>query len=411
MIARPFAYGSERAGWRPVKFRQLLYRRQDFGRPDLPLLSVSLDKGVTLRRSNPIGQVAASSDLSTYQVVMKNDLVMNRLGKPHGALGVSGYNGIISPAYFVCAMGSGVHPRFMHFLVRTRLYISEYERRGKWMPPSQFDISWEQFREIEALIPPMDEQRTIADFLDRETARIDALIEKKRLLAVRVERRYWLAFVHRVRSGGFPQIQLRRAFQSVTDGPFGSAFSSDDYVDQGAFVVRLGNIGFAEFKPEPAVFIPLEMYPNFIRHRVDEGNLLIAALGDDRNHAGRACVAPNLGLAIVKGKCLSARVDKTRGNAEYLALLLSSPLGAETISTETRGSTRSMINLEIIKQLALPLPGVKEQESIAREFSARRSSLDALLRQLQKQIALLEERRQALITAAVTGQLDVSSAA
>jgi type I restriction enzyme, S subunit len=144
-MTRPFGYGREPAGWRRTQLRSFLTRRRRSARTDLPLLSVNLPHGVVPRFEGD-GRPAPSEDLSNYQLVEKGDLVMNQLGKPHGALGVSQYVGIISPAYFVATIGSDAEPRFIHHLLRTRLYISEYERRGKFMPPSQFDISWEDFR-------------------------------------------------------------------------------------------------------------------------------------------------------------------------------------------------------------------------------------------------------------------------
>jgi type I restriction enzyme S subunit len=164
-------------------------RKKQIGRPDLPLLSVNLPSGV-VPRAEDSGRPAASEDLSGYQHVVPGDLVMNQLGKPHGALGVSLHEGIISPAYFVATISPSVDARFLHHLLRTRLYISEYERRGKYMPPNQFDISWDQFRQIELLLPPHADQRAIADFLDRETARNDAItVTLERQIVLLGERR------------------------------------------------------------------------------------------------------------------------------------------------------------------------------------------------------------------------------
>lgn len=180
-MSRPFQYGRQPRGWLPTQLRSFLYRRREANRPDLSLLSVNLPYGV-VRRQDGDGRPAPSEDLSAYQVVHVGDLVMNQLGKPHGALGVSAYAGIISPAYFVAAIRATAAPRFVHHMLRTRLYISEYERRGKFMPPSQFDISWDQFRSIPALMPPLARQQEIAEFVDAELARIDNVIAAKHRL-------------------------------------------------------------------------------------------------------------------------------------------------------------------------------------------------------------------------------------
>ncbi len=267
--------------------------------------------------------------------------------------------------------------------------------------------SWEKLAEYRIEIPPLTRQRAIADYLDRETARIDALIEKKRQMIELVEMRFWTALVDAILQLDAPLTPIRRVLTFLTDGPFGSAFTSQDYSEGGAAVVRLGNLGFAEYKPFEQAFIPQSLYWSFQRHRVLPGDLLIAGLGDPSNHPGRACVAPDLGPAIVKGKCFCARVDVRRASTDYLALLLSSPYGAQAVGASGRGSTRTMINLEIIKETPLPLPAVSDQERIVQAANRHRRRTRSLVVVLTDQISRLGEHRQALITAAVTGELEV----
>ncbi|MGB3410547.1 MAG: restriction endonuclease subunit S [Microthrixaceae bacterium] len=251
----------------------------------------------------------------------------------------------------------------------------------------------------------LDQQRRIADFLDAETARIDALITAKQQMIDLLDERRWLVLSKVIAKGGYPIVPLRRALTAITDGPFGSAFSSSDYSEAGVAVVRLGNIGFAEWRSGDLAHIPDDRFHEFQRHRVEPGDLLIAGLGDARNHAGRACVAPELGRAIVKGKCFCARVDGAVAVADYLAMFCSSPAGAAATSVEARGSTRLMINLDIMKAMNVPLPSLSHQITIVSSVRRAWAAIDLTRRGLQSQIDLLRERRQALITAAVTGEL------
>ncbi|NJC83918.1 restriction endonuclease subunit S [Planosporangium mesophilum] len=272
-------------------------------------------------------------------------------------------------------------------------------------------INLEVAREIQLPVPPLEEQRRIADFLDAETAHVDLLVRARSSQRALLELRRWSYFQDALDNVPAGQIPLRRVLRSIIDGPFGSAFSSADYIDEGAEgakVIRLGNIGFAEYRHQDQAKISLDMFAKFRPYEVREGDLLIAGLGDARNHAGRCCVAPDLGPAIVKGKCFRARLEPSVADAGFVALLLSSPLGAGAM--EGRGSTRAMINLEIVKSAVLPIPALSVQRSVARAtykgWEKMRAAIDACDRQLD----LLAERRQALITAAVTGQIDVSTA-
>ena len=204
---------------------------------------------------------------------------------------------------------------------------------------------------------------------------------------------------------------MRRAIQSVIDGPFGSAFTAADYVDNGIAVVRLGNIGFAEWRAGEMAYISPSRLAEFDRYQVVAGDLLIAGLGDATNHAGRACVAPDLGLAIVKGKCFRARVASQLATADYLALYCSSPLGADIMFSGSRGSTRAMINLDIFKAWPIPLPPLAAQVGLVEQIRKEWLRVARVQERIDTQLLQLKSRREALITAAVTGELQTPTAA
>jgi type I restriction enzyme S subunit len=271
--------------------------------------------------------------------------------------------------------------------------------------------AWKKLGLYELDPPPVAGQRVIADYLDAETARIDSVLAARGRVLSLVYERPWRLFERLVAESAASRLPMRRALIDIADGPFGSAFASDDYVDEGAFVVRLGNIGFAEFMPEPAAFIPLPLYRGFPRCHVRPGDLLVAGLGDENNHAGRACVAPELGPAMVKGKCFCAVTDPSRAEAAFLALYLSSSLGAAEVDAASHGSTRAMINLDIVKSTLVPLPSLEKQREILDRVGRERLRAAITSTKLSKQIALLNERRQALITAAVTGQIEIPGVA
>ncbi|MFE9503656.1 restriction endonuclease subunit S [Streptomyces anthocyanicus] len=299
-----------------------------------------------------------------------------------------------------------MEPRFLCYVIQSSFiqgHISSV-KDGMGVP----HLFQRDIKRFKLPAPPLEEQRRIADFLDAETARLDHLAElrqdQRELLALR----RWSHFQQVLKNAGGPVTPLRRVVRSIVDGPFGSAFSSSDYTSEGAAVVRLGNIGFATYRPADQAYIPISLFRQFRNHAVSRGDLLIAGLGDPRNHAGRACVAPDLGPAIVKGKCFRARLEPDAADPHFVALLLSSPVGASAI--EGRGSTRSMINLEIVKAALLPIPELRKQRSVVAEYQRAWEHTETAVNACTRQLDLLTERRQALITAAVTGQFDIATA-
>ena len=167
-------------GWEFVPFGRLVERSREAGRPDLPPLSVFLDEGVVPRTTREDNFNRLGSDMAKYLVVRPGDVVFNKLRTWQGGLGFSRYEGLVSPAYFVCRPSTRAEPRFLHYLLRSAPYLAELTRVSKFMPPSQFDILWDDLSVVPISTPEIDIQREIADYLDAETARIDALISKKR---------------------------------------------------------------------------------------------------------------------------------------------------------------------------------------------------------------------------------------
>ncbi|MCA9613394.1 MAG: hypothetical protein KC586_11630, partial [Myxococcales bacterium] len=174
--------------------------------------------------------------------------------------------------------------------------------------------------------------------------------------------------------------------------------------------IRLQNIGWAEFKGGDAAHISVEYWQDELGggHDVVPGDVLIAGLGDENNPLGRACVAPaEIGEAMVKADCYRFRVGE-RVVAEYVALSLSATARAECGFLAT-GATRDRLNLTLASARQIPVPPIEEQREIVRVIGERVSLIDLLTTKTERSLSLLKERRSALITAAVTGQLDVSA--
>ena len=272
-------------------------------------------------------------------------------------------------------------------------------------------IGSDGLKRLDLRLPDLPTQRRIADFLDDRVTRIDRIVAARRKQVDEVDATVWAQFSRRLERSGADWAPLRRAVASIADGPFGSAFSSSDYVDSGPAVIRLGNIGFAEFRARAIARIPGEIFDRFPNAHVRPGDLLIASLGDARNHAGRACLAPRgLGPAMVKGKCFVARTANNVADPSYLAALLSSPVGAEQLVAQGTGATRSMLNFDRLLSTRLPLPDLPEQRRIADAFATERHDARRFSAELTRSADLLTEYKASLITAAVTGELDVTTA-
>lgn len=165
--------------WRVSKIKQIVRWKSVKGQPDLPVLSLYRDYGVIPKDSRDDNHNVISLDTSGYKVVEHGDLVINKMKAWQGSLAVSEYNGIVSPAYHICKITSeNICKKYLHYLLRDASYLPEYMRLSTGLRVGQWDLSFDDFKNIPFLVPPLAEQERIAAFLDAECAEIDAVLEK-----------------------------------------------------------------------------------------------------------------------------------------------------------------------------------------------------------------------------------------
>lgn len=155
------------------------------------LLSVYLDKGVI--RYDEVEQKrtnVTSLDLSKYQLVEVGDFVLNNQQAWRGSVGVSSYRGIVSPAYLVLSVAQDLLSNFANYLFRDGGMVSHYLVSSKGVGTIQRNLYWPHLKRAPLFIPPVEEQISIANFLDQKTAQIDeAIAIKEKQIALLKERK------------------------------------------------------------------------------------------------------------------------------------------------------------------------------------------------------------------------------
>ena len=152
------------------------------------MLSISEYRGVIPREYDHEEQKRSDEELENYRVVRPGQLAVNSMWLNHLGLGVSEHTGHVSPAYNVYNISDRLDRRFVHHLMRSSYYLKIYLRYLYGIRPNSFQIKSNDWASLPIIVPDLETQKAIADFLDRETARIDQLIEKKQRLIVTLSR-------------------------------------------------------------------------------------------------------------------------------------------------------------------------------------------------------------------------------
>ena len=296
------------------------------------------------------------------------------------------------------------------------------------------ELSGDELGSFKTPVPPLAEQKTIAAFLDRETAKIDELVaEQERLIELLKEKRQavishavtkglnpkapmkpsgieWLGDVPAHWSCGVKLKTLALAQQaSFTNGPFGSDLLTTELQETGVPVIYIRDLKVSGYARTSSSYVTDIKALQLNKFRVDAGDILIAKVGDP---PGFCCKYPDTEVpGIICQDVIRMKPDLELISPDFICFLLNSRPGIEAVDSICVELTRKRFSLADLHNLRIALPNRAEQLQIVRHLQVISEEFDCLAREAQLGIDLLAERRTALISAAVTGLIDVRKAA
>lgn len=283
-------------------------------------------------------------------------------------------------------------------------------------------LNTERLGNIRFTNPPLPEQVQITAFLDRETAKIDALVAEQRRLMELLKEKRQAVISHAVTRGLNPDARLmpsgiewlgdvpahwevkkiKYVTASIKAGPFGSALTKDLYVRSGYRVYGQEQVIPNDFTVGD-YFITPKKYEELSQYSVSPGDILISCVGT----FGKIAIVPdNAEPGIINPRLIRLRCSHAI-KVEYLVEVMRSNVTFEQFASFTRGGTMDVINIGTLSEIFLALPPMTEQLELLRFIQHQIMKFDTLTAEAQRAIDLLQERRTALISAAVTGQIDV----
>ena len=397
--------------WRTYRIKSLLSLRSEKNSGDRDLLSVYLDRGVISYNDSDGMQVhKPSADLSNYQNVHVGDFVLNNQQAWRGSVGVSKYDGIISPAYFVFSLNDKCDPDYMNFLLRDGSMVQQYETASRGVGTIQRNLYALWFYESLVALPPKDEQKAIAAFLGAKCAEIDALTADIQTQIDTLEQYKRSVITETVTKGLNPNAEMKDSgIQWIGDMPAHWDIIRGKYIlrymqkpvreDDGVITCfRDGEVTLRSNRREDG----FTMSDKEIGYQgIDVGDLVVHGMDG---------FAGSIGISDSRGKASPVlNVLDTDQCKRYIMYYLRSMAYSDVFLALATGIRVRSCDLRWNKlaELSYPVPPLDEQNAIVKYIDSVLSKADAVIADKKAQLATLDEYKKSLIFEYVTGKKEV----
>ena len=377
------------------------------------LLSVSQYTGVTKSKAD-----SRSESLIGYKIVHKDDLVINIMLAWLGGLGVSNDEGVVSPAYCTYKLIRDYNPKFLHYLYKTPMYLAEFARHSTGVVPSRWRMYTDDFGQVVSLLPPVEEQDAIVRYLDAATSKIDKAIAMQQKMIDLLNERKQIIIQNAVTKGLDENVEMKdsgvewigmipkhwkilklKRCASIKTGTTPPT-NERKYFDGGRI---------SWFTPGDLNDLHLEFASKMITQKAIDDKV-------GRLFPAKTIYFVGIGATVAK---VSACDFAASSNQQINAIICKESLDyrfATYVLKSEQEFIRNMANyvtLPIINQsdtglIDMIVPPKSEQQAIVAYLDKEMEHFDSAITNCQRQIALLQERKQIIINEVVTGKVKVS---
>lgn len=400
--------------WIEKKFKRAFVEKKKKLNNDLPAGSISFGEVIRKKEDNLSPETKAS-----YQEVLEGEFLLNPLNLNFDLkslrTALSEIDVVVSTGYIVLNGDSAFNQRYLRWL----LFLFDVAHMKTLGSGVRQTINFPEIGSCEFFHPEHLEQTQIANFLDHETAKIDTLIEKQQQLIKLLKEKRQAVISHAVTKGLNPEApmkdsgvawlgeapehwgvtRLKYECSEIVDCPH----STPTYSDEGQFpAIRTADIHVGHLDVENARRVTKGVYDqrNF-RLTPKAGDIIYSREGE---RYGIGAIVPDNSKVCLAQRVMLFRAKET---PEFLMWAINSRAVYKQAQQDVIGATSPHVNVVTIKNFSLPWPPKEEREEISNYIRSITSSMDELILVAGKKVGLLQERRTALISAAVTGKIDV----
>jgi len=410
------SYVKARVGWHGLK-------SDDFTDEGPYLVTGSDFKGPVIKWTDCYHCDIERYDQDPYIQLREGDLLITKdgtIGKVALVSGLDGKATLNSGVFVVRPLADNYTSKFYFWLLQSRVFTGfvDLNKTGSTI----VHLYQDTFVNFRYAMPSFSEQLKVDEFLDHETAKIDTLIEKQQQLIKLLKEKRQAVISHAVTKGLNPNAPMRdsgvewlgevpehwkvcRLKQIIKSGSSISygVVQPGEPLDEGVPFVQTTNMSQGTFDLDDLQKTTIEIAKAYPRSTLIGGEVILGI----RASIGAAYVVPE----SLIGCNLSRGVARIIPNDHILSEYLVSYFGTGAVDRywglSKQGSTFSEVSIETVKELSLPVPPIEEQKLIYSWIGERVTRLDYTFKKAMEQTSLLQERRTALISAAVTGKIDV----
>ncbi|EDL59761.1 restriction endonuclease subunit S [Gimesia maris] len=418
--------------WDVFRMGILFAEVAESGNDDLPVLQVSIHHGVSdreLSESESDRKITRIDDKSKYKRVVPNDLVYNMMRAWQGGFGTVKVEGMVSPAYVVARPKIDFQTQFIEHLFRTPQAIEQMRRYSHGVTDFRLRLYWDKFKNVRVALPDKSEQQEICDYIDVETSKIDALVAEQRRLIELLKEKRQAVISHAVTKGLNPNAPMKdsgiewlgdvpehwevcslRRYAFFVDGDRGSEYPNEnDLTSDGILFLSSKNIVGGKLDLKESKFISHEKFDALNRGKAQDGDLIVKVRGSTGRIGEMALFdvgAYSFETAFINAQMMIIRTGN-KLTPKYLSKVSQSIYWMEQLSVGAYGTAQQQLSNKVFSDLFVTMPPVTEQAEIADFIDLKVGEFDSLETEAEQAIELLQERRTALISAAVTGKINV----
>lgn len=419
--------------WQVESLKNILTERNEKNNPikTKEILSLSIDKGVTLYAEKTTNLDRFKDDYTQYKLAYKDDLVFNSMNMIVGAVGVSNYFGCVSPIYYT--FHSNVHnsrtTKFYEYLFRNKIVQSFLFSLGKGLMAIdrgegkyntvRLKVSRSDLRLFKLPLPSYHEQTAIANFLDYKTAKIDRFIRKKKQLIKLLNEQKAGIINEAVTKGLNANVKIKpsgiewlgdipehwevRKAKSLGNAIIGLTYSPLELTDKGSgtLVLRSSNVQDGKITYDDCVYVTTPI-PEKKRTRI--GDILICSRNGSIRLIGKNAVIDEKS----SGETFGAFMTIFRSEYFHFLHYFFNSASFKAQSGLFTTSTINQLTTGILNNILIAFPkNFDEQQQIVSHIEKETAKLNKAITTIEKEIALVQEYKTALIAEAVTGKIDV----